>query len=42
MGLYITAQIVKAHGGKIRVVSKEKAGTEFTVQLPKTHRRGGE
>jgi len=42
LGLYITAQIVKAHGGKIRVVSKEKAGTEFTVQLPKTHRRGGE
>jgi len=38
LGLYITAQIVKAHGGKIRVVSKEKAGTEFTVQLPKTPR----
>jgi signal transduction histidine kinase len=35
LGLYITSQIVKAHGGKIRVVSKENFGTEFTVQLPK-------
>ena len=34
LGLYITSQIVKAHGGKIKVKSKEGSGTEFTVQLP--------
>ncbi len=34
LGLYITSQIIKAHGGKIKVKSKEGSGTEFTVQLP--------
>ena len=26
--------IVKAHGGEIRVNTKENEGTEFTIQLP--------
>jgi signal transduction histidine kinase len=34
LGLYITSQIVKAHGGKIKVKSKENHGTVFTVQVP--------
>lgn len=37
LGLYITSQIVKAHGGKIKVKSKENVGTEFTVLLPKSN-----
>lgn len=26
--------IVKAHGGEIKVATKENEGTEFTIQLP--------
>jgi len=26
--------IVKAHGGEIRVITKEGEGTEFIIQLP--------
>jgi signal transduction histidine kinase len=37
LGLYITSQIIKAHGGKIKVLSKENAGTEFMVTLPRAH-----
>ncbi len=35
LGLYITSQIIKAHGGKIKVRSKENEGSEFTITLPK-------
>ena len=35
LGLYITSQIVQAHGGKIKVRSKEYEGSEFTISLPK-------
>jgi len=35
MGLYLTHQIIKAHGGSIEVKSEEGKGTEFIVQLPK-------
>jgi signal transduction histidine kinase len=34
LGLYISNEIVKAHGGSIRVVSAPKAGSEFNVTLP--------
>jgi signal transduction histidine kinase len=35
MGLYLTHQIVKAHGGTIDVQSDEGKGTEFIVRLPR-------
>ncbi len=34
MGLYITRQIVAAHGGKIKVESSLGEGARFTVELP--------
>lgn len=34
LGLYIADQIVKAHGGRIEVQSKEGQGTIFSVLLP--------
>ncbi len=35
LGLYITAQIVKAHGGVIRVESVPRGGSSFVVELPR-------
>lgn len=35
LGLYITREIVRAHGGSIVVRSTETAGTTFTVLLPR-------
>jgi len=40
MGLYITKQLVEAHGGKISVRSKPNEGTVFTVELPLNLQRG--
>lgn len=37
LGLYIAAEIARAHGGTIRAESSAEAGTTFTVELP----RGG-
>lgn len=35
LGLYITKEIVAAHGGTIGVTSSEKEGTIFTVRFPR-------
>jgi signal transduction histidine kinase len=35
LGLYITREIVKAHGGAVRVVSPDGDGTTFSVLLPR-------
>ena len=34
LGLYITAQIVKAHGGVVKVESDPGVGSKFVVELP--------
>ena len=34
LGLSLAYDIVKAHGGEIKVVSNENLGTEFIIQLP--------
>ena len=34
LGLFITRQLVEAHGGQISVTSRESEGTVFTVELP--------
>ena len=34
LGLFIARGIAEQHGGTIQVVSKEGAGTVFTVELP--------
>jgi signal transduction histidine kinase len=36
LGLSLSYDIVKAHGGEIKVQTKENEGTEFTIQLPLT------
>jgi PAS domain S-box-containing protein len=36
LGLYISRQIVEAHGGRIEVESSAARGTRFTVRLPRT------
>jgi signal transduction histidine kinase len=35
LGLYIVAEVVRAHGGQVEVSSSEKEGTTFTVRLPR-------
>ena len=34
LGLFISGEIVRQHGGSIRVESRENAGATFTVELP--------
>jgi signal transduction histidine kinase len=36
LGLYITKEIVTAHGGAVQVTSSEKHGTTFTARFPRT------
>lgn len=36
LGLFITRQIIEAHGGTIRVSSTEEHGTRFSIRLPRT------
>jgi signal transduction histidine kinase len=42
LGLYISRELVLAHGGNIKLESSEKDGTTFTVSLPRAaaHARG--
>jgi signal transduction histidine kinase len=35
MGLFLSRQVIKAHGGQIDVKSEEGKGTEFIIRLPK-------
>ncbi len=35
LGLYIVDQIVKSHGGDVRVTSTREEGTRFTLRLPR-------
>jgi signal transduction histidine kinase len=35
LGLYVTRNIVEAHGGTIRVSSRAGHGSSFTIELPK-------
>ena len=37
LGLYITKEVVIAHGGTIEVTSSEAEGTIFTARLPRLH-----
>jgi C4-dicarboxylate-specific signal transduction histidine kinase len=34
LGLSLSYDIVKAHGGELRVETKEGEGSEFVIQLP--------
>jgi signal transduction histidine kinase len=34
IGLYITSQLVKQHGGRLRVQDAEGGGAEFIVTMP--------
>jgi len=40
LGLYISHDIVKRHGGNIAVLSEPGRGTTFTVELPFEHNGG--
>jgi signal transduction histidine kinase len=40
LGLYISRQIVLAHGGTIDVRSNEREGTTFSIRLPRRRSRG--
>lgn len=35
LGLYLSQQIIKSHGGEISVKSEENASTEFCIKLPR-------
>jgi two-component system NtrC family sensor kinase len=34
LGLSLSYDIIKAHGGEIKVETKESEGSEFIIQLP--------
>ena len=36
LGLFITKEIVSAHGGRVDVTSSEKNGTIFTAKFPRS------
>ena len=37
LGLSLSYDIVKAHGGELKVETKEREGSEFIIQLPVIH-----
>jgi signal transduction histidine kinase len=37
LGLSLSYDIVKAHGGEIKMETKENEGAEFIIQLPVQH-----
>lgn len=39
LGLFIAREIVKGHGGDLRVASSDSDGTVFTVELPRAFKR---
>jgi len=41
LGLFITREVVRAHGGQIDVTSNEEGGTVFTLVLPRRVAEGG-
>ncbi len=41
LGLSLSYDIIKAHGGEIKVESKEKEGTAFILYLPVTNQKAG-
>jgi signal transduction histidine kinase len=34
LGLSLSYDIIKAHGGEIKVETKENTGSEFIIQIP--------
>jgi signal transduction histidine kinase len=34
LGLSLSYDIIKAHGGELKVETKEMEGSEFTIKLP--------
>jgi signal transduction histidine kinase len=42
LGLYISSQIIKAHGGRIMVESEEGKGSTFIIKMPRTRRAAEE
>lgn len=37
LGLFLSQQIIKSHGGEISVISEENLSTEFCIKLPKNN-----
>jgi len=40
IGLYLVREVALAHGGRVLVVSRPGAGSEFTVELPRLEQKG--
>jgi nitrogen-specific signal transduction histidine kinase len=41
LGLFITEQVIREHGGSISVKSRPGEGTLFSIRLPKSRRPTG-
>jgi len=40
IGLYLVQEVARAHGGRVLVDSRPKAGSEFTLELPRLAQKG--